>query len=112
MLGGDDAWVPVELIGTRIAKRRHVLGLTQEQLGDAVGVARDTISMWERDKQYPHRHLGKLEDVLGVSFDDAAADPNIAALNSLDLDPVKLAKMVEAYRDIVSNGGPRSTRAG
>ena len=67
--------VPEEPVGARIAKRRHVLGLSQEELAERVGVARDTVSMWERGRQFPHRHLGKVEEVLGISLTPASAHP-------------------------------------
>lgn len=75
MLNGDDSQVPAQPIGTLIAKRRHVLGLSQQQLAARVGVARDTVSMWERNRQFPHRHLGKLEDVLGISLAENGTEP-------------------------------------
>jgi transcriptional regulator with XRE-family HTH domain len=68
--------VPKQVIGPVIAKRRHVLGLSQEELAVRVGVSRDSVSSWERGKHFPHRHLGKLEQVLGVDLTgEAAPDP-------------------------------------
>lgn len=61
--------MPEDSPGVRIAKRRHVLGLNQTELAECIGVARDTVSMWERGKQKPHRHLGKLEHCLSVPGD-------------------------------------------
>lgn len=40
-------------LGQQIKKRRIEAGLTQEQLAAAVGVARDTVSQWERDRLRP-----------------------------------------------------------
>lgn len=101
VLSGDDSLVPAEQIGTRIAKRRHQLDLSQQQLAERVGVARDTVSMWERNKQYPHRHLGKLELILGVDLTGGSApDPNEEALMGLNLAPAERDKLVEAYRAI------------
>ena len=68
--------MPKQVIGPVIAKRRHVLGLSQEELAVRVGVSRDSVSSWERGKHFPHRHLGKLEQVLGVDLTgEAAPDP-------------------------------------
>lgn len=85
MLSSDDAGVPIQQIGIIVAKRRHVLGLSQQALAERVGVNRRTVSMWERDLQYPHRHLGKLEQVLGMDLtaDDPAEAELQASLNRL-----------------------------
>lgn len=58
-------------IGTRIKKRRQVLDMTQQDLADALGVSKSTVANWETGKHFPLRYLGKVEDVLGVSLDDA-----------------------------------------
>lgn len=83
VLSDDDSRVPAEPTGTRIAKRRHVLGLSQEQLAALVGVRRDTVSAWERDKQFPHRHLGKLEQVLGLDLSEPEPDPVVQEIRDL-----------------------------
>jgi transcriptional regulator with XRE-family HTH domain len=70
--------VPKQVIGPVIAKRRHVLGLSQEELAVRVGVSRDSVSSWERGKHFPHRHLGKLEQVLGVDLSGGAAPDRLA----------------------------------
>jgi transcriptional regulator with XRE-family HTH domain len=54
--------------GTRIAKRRQVLGLTQQELADRIGVDRVTVANWEINKHFPQRYLGKVEDVLGITI--------------------------------------------
>lgn len=82
--------------GRRIARRRHILGLKQRELAERVGVARDTVSMWERDEQFPHRHLGKLEAVLGINLlpNGPEIDPHLQAI--LDgLSPEVRALVVE-----------------
>lgn len=40
-------------IGQRIAERRKLLNLSQEALGDKVGVSRQAISKWESDAAVP-----------------------------------------------------------
>jgi transcriptional regulator with XRE-family HTH domain len=95
--------VPELPVGLAIAKRRHVLGLSQAELARQVGVARDTVSMWERDKQFPHRHLGKLEHVLGVRLTAGEeADPRELRINDLadelGVTPRVREQWIETYR--------------
>jgi transcriptional regulator with XRE-family HTH domain len=66
-------------MGRRIAARRTELGLTQAQLAERVGLARQTVSMWETGdiRDIRGRHLTVLATVLGVTdkwilFGDAA----------------------------------------
>lgn len=55
----------------RIKFFRLLKGLSQEALGKAVGVTRQTISSWEKGETTPTAdHLFKLADVFGVSTDE------------------------------------------
>ena len=59
-------------LGSLICSRRKARGLTQEQLAEAVGVARQTVSKWETGETVPDAEsLGKLASVLGFSVDRA-----------------------------------------
>lgn len=40
-------------VGQRIAQKRKELGLTQEQLGEQLGVSRQAIYKWESDAALP-----------------------------------------------------------
>jgi len=40
-------------IGERIRRRRERLGLTQDQIGEALGVSRETVSQWESGTTEP-----------------------------------------------------------
>lgn len=64
-------------VGTRIKKRRQVLGLTQQQLAERLDVNRSTVADWERGKHFPLRYLGKVEDVLGISLSDDGPEPPV-----------------------------------
>ena len=54
-------------IGQRIAERRKLLGISQENLGERMGVSRQAISKWEADAAIPEIDkliaLSKLFDV-------------------------------------------------
>jgi transcriptional regulator with XRE-family HTH domain len=93
--------VAEEPIGTVIAKRRHVLGLSQAQFAAKVGVTRDTVSMWERNRQFPHRHLGKVEEVLGIPLTGPPLDETERQLLSIpDLPPELREEFLRRYREI------------
>lgn len=53
-----------EDIGARIAQARREAGLTQEDLGDLVGVSTRSLQGYESGDVVPYRHIGKLSDVL------------------------------------------------
>ena len=40
-------------MGENIRRHRHALGLTQEQLGEKLGVSYQAISRWENGTAYP-----------------------------------------------------------
>ena len=57
-------------IGERIIGRRQILGITQQQLGESLGVTPQHISAIEQDKGAPSLSLlPKLGEELGVSID-------------------------------------------
>lgn len=64
-------------IGTKIRKRRQVLGLTQDDLAARLNVSRSTVANWESGKHFPLRYLGRVESVLGVSLNGDAEAPVI-----------------------------------
>ena len=91
-------------IGTRIARRRQELRLTQSGLAARLGVNRASVANWEAGKHYPQRHLGALEAILGVSLSgnghaDSYPDPDEAAIWSLTrYTPAERRAMITALR--------------
>ena len=63
-------------LGTRIAKRRHQLGMTQEDLAGVLHVSKSTVANWETGKHLPIRHLGALEQALGIQLDGPESSPS------------------------------------
>ena len=58
-------------LGKNILEARKKSGLSQEQLGDKVGVTRQTVSNWELEETTPNpEQLKSLSKVLNVSVDD------------------------------------------
>ena len=45
--------------------------MRQEDLARKLGVSRGAVSNWEAGKHFPKRKLGLVEQVLGISLDDA-----------------------------------------
>jgi transcriptional regulator with XRE-family HTH domain len=55
-------------IGKRIAEaRKEAGGMTQEELGELVGVSVRSIAAWELGDVIPYRHLKELEKATGVT---------------------------------------------
>lgn len=59
----------MEIIGKQIKKYRMEKGITQEQLGELVGVTTQAVSKWERGGTPDIELLPKLAEVLSVSID-------------------------------------------
>ena len=58
-----------QTIGQRIAQERKNLGLSQEALGEKMGVSRQAISKWESDGAVPEiDKLIALSKLFGVSI--------------------------------------------
>ena len=55
-------------IGRVIATARHRKRLTQMALAHKLGVSRSTVALWESGTHFPLRHLGAVEEVLGISL--------------------------------------------
>lgn len=54
-------------IGVNICRLRQQVGLTQEELADKVGVARSTVTQWERGISAPRMgRLARIAEALGV----------------------------------------------
>lgn len=102
-------------IGQRIAQKRKELGLSQEALGDQLGVSRQAIYKWEADAALPEIEklvaLSKLFAVpvgwlLGVEEDAAPEEPEAKELNETQM------KMVEEIvgRYLAAQPQPKKAR--
>lgn len=56
--------------GAIIRKARQRRFLTQAQLAERLGVAREAVSAWERGRHSPLRYAGAIEEVLGITLPD------------------------------------------
>ncbi len=90
-------------IGQRIAERRKLLGISQESLGEQMGVSRQAISKWEADGAIPEiDKLIALSKLFGVSVGwllgtetEEAAKPE-AGLSDEQL--IMMEQIMEKYR--------------
>ncbi len=58
-------------LGRFLASRRRLMGLTQEELADRIGVSKSAIGKWETDGGLPDRdNLKKISEVMNVSVDE------------------------------------------
>lgn len=59
------------LIGERIQEYRKACGFNQEEFAEKIGVSRQAVSKWERDKAYPDLdRLVCICEILNVSIDE------------------------------------------
>lgn len=74
--------------GERIRNARKAKGLSQEQLGEKLGVSFQAVSTWEQGKFIPDSgHLPRLAKVLGISLDSLFAEgENSWELKSINYD--------------------------
>lgn len=62
-------------IGTKIKDARTAAQLTQEQVAEALGISRQTVSNWENDRTYPDiLSVIKMSDLYAVSLDHLLKD--------------------------------------
>lgn len=110
-----------QVVGARIAKRRHQLDWSQVELARRLGVSPSTVANWERGAAYPKKKLGKVEQVLGISLEDepeAPPDPLPPGLRERIREtlPPEDAARVEAAVEAALTGAPmpdfRRRRAG
>jgi transcriptional regulator with XRE-family HTH domain len=75
--------------GKRLAELRRASGLTQQQLGESIGVSKRVIAYYEGETKYPPAHLIvplcealniSTEELLGVQRVKNTLDPHLAAL--------------------------------
>ncbi|MCW1825740.1 helix-turn-helix domain-containing protein [Enterobacter asburiae] len=97
-----------ETLGRRVLRRRKDIGLTQRDLGKALGISHATISLWESDNTEPSgKNLHALAQILQCSptwilFGDDDKEPDAPtpredAASSLSEDELE---MLQLYRSL------------
>ncbi|WP_172134965.1 helix-turn-helix domain-containing protein [Adlercreutzia sp. ZJ473] len=78
-----------------LRKSKH---LSQEELGNELGVSRQTISKWELAQSYPDfQRLVLLSDYYGLSLDELVHDLDVQDVREKNLDAVQLNSI---YNDV------------
>ena len=82
----------------KLIKLRKERGLSQEELGAAVGVSRQTISKWELAQSYPDfQKLVLLSDYFKISLDTLVKDIDVEDVRDKNLNEKQLSMI---YKDI------------
>lgn len=101
------------IIGARIARRRHQLGMTQVELAAALGVSPSSVADWERGASYPRRKLGKVEQILGpLDDDDTGPRPSATVNEALDRAQRELDELRRILRERDEGKGNDETNGG
>ena len=111
--------------GKRLAYYRKAKGLTQQVLGEKIGVSNRVIAYYEGETDYPPAHLiVPLANALGISTDDLLGmseskedfDPNNAALwrklKIVERLPPKDQKAILHYINMVAKNRGLNQKAG
>lgn len=84
----------------KLIELRKQKGLSQDELGNALGVSRQTISKLELGQSYPDfQRLVLLSDYFGLSLDTLVKDINVEDIRSRNLSEKQLSSI---YEDINS----------
>ena len=70
----------------KLIELRKQKGLSQDELGNALGVSRQTISKWELGQSYPDfQRLVLLSNYFGLSLNTLVKDINVEDIRSRNL---------------------------
>lgn len=84
----------------KLIKLRKERGLSQEELGAAVGVSRQTISKWELAQSYPDfQKLVLLSDYFKILLDTLVKDIDVEDVRDKNLNEKQLSMI---YKDITT----------
>lgn len=92
-------------IGAFIAANRKKKGLTQEQLGEKLGVSNKTISRWENGNYMPDLSLLEpLSKELGISLNELLAGEEIKKENVIEYSEQNLLSTIDYTDKKIKNG--------
>ena len=84
---------------SRIKEARVQKGLTQAQLGEKIGMAKTTVTGWEKDREPTAAQIGALADILEVDVNFLLQD-EIKKQKELRATPHEMEHLVKKYRSL------------
>ena len=82
----------------KLIELRKAKGLSQDELGNALGVSRQTISKWELAQSYPDfQRLVLVSDYFGLSLDALVKDIDVQDVRKKNLNDEQLSAI---YNDV------------
>lgn len=94
----------VKKIGEFIAKNRKLKNLTQEQLGEKLGVSNKTISRWENGNYMPDLSLLKpLSEELGITLNELLSGEKIEKENIEEITEKSLINTIDYTKKKISD---------
>jgi transcriptional regulator with XRE-family HTH domain len=84
-------------LGDLIRHQRRALDLSQEELGELMGVHHKTIGKWERGVASPRGKMPKLEEVLGVKLVNRPSEVKVRIADPTTLSNAELATALLSY---------------
>jgi len=92
-------------LGQKLKEERSKAGMKQEELAQAIGVSRQTVSNWENNRSYPDiASVMKLSDLYGLSLDELLKELEIEIITyNDDTSSVRenAAFLIETYLETV-----------
>ena len=83
----------------KLIELRKTKGLSQEELGNELGVSRQTISKWELGQSYPDfQKLVLLSDFFNISLDKLIKDIDLDDVRENNQSDEKVSKMYEDFQ--------------
>ena len=84
-------------LNERIKEARIAKGITQEQLGSLIGVAKTTVAGYEKNREPTAAKVGEIADVLGVDISFLFQD-EVKVMRNSRANPEEMEKLVKKYR--------------
>lgn len=84
-------------LNERIKEARIAKGITQEQLGSLIGVAKTTVAGYEKNREPTAAKVGEIADVLGVDISFLFQD-EVKVMRNNRATPEEMEKLVKKYR--------------
>ena len=90
-------------INDRIKEARKNKGITQEQLGELIGVAKTTITGYEKNREPSAAKVGEIADALDVDVNFLFQDEG-KKLHENRATPLEMEHLIKKYRDLDDHG--------